>query len=120
MAPITEPIPIGVIVLRKSVRSANALRLAYLITPTSTVGKLTIRLAVPAVLISAPKAKTSVGIITSPPATPSKLLTSPIAKPNKIPAGIRQLKAGGKKLVFVEVENPQLLGQHQSLLITLI
>jgi hypothetical protein len=61
MAPITEPTPIGAIVLLNTVRSTNAPRLAYLITPTSTVGKLTKRLAVPAVLISAPKAKISVG-----------------------------------------------------------
>jgi hypothetical protein len=53
------------------------------------------RLAVPAVLISAPKANTSVGIISSPPATPSKLLTKPISRPQVMPALMRHAAACG-------------------------
>jgi hypothetical protein len=56
-APMTAPTPIGATVFFKEERSLNAPRLAYLTNPTNTVGKLTSRLAVPAVLISAPKAK---------------------------------------------------------------
>src|SRR5215203_233838 len=44
------------------------------------------RLAVPAALMPAPKANTSVGMMSSPPATPSRLLTSPTARPKTMAA----------------------------------
>src|SRR5918997_3510492 len=88
-APITDPIPIGATVLVRSGRSSKALRQAWRTTPTATVGRLIKRLAVPAVLTSAPKANKSVGMISSPPATPSRLLTRPIPKPNRNAAPIR-------------------------------
>ena len=46
----------------------------YRSTPTRTVGRLTNRLPVPACLDIGPEAKTRVGIINSPPATPRRLL----------------------------------------------
>ena len=52
-------------------------------TPTATVGSEIIRLAVPAVFMSTPNIKTSVGMINSPPATPRRLLTKPMNRPNR-------------------------------------
>jgi hypothetical protein len=63
--------------------------LLCLSTPTATVGRLISRLAVPGVLMGAPKAKTSVGKMNSPPATPSELLTNPMPS-YKIPAATRR------------------------------
>ena len=47
------------------------------------------KLAVPADLMSTPKAKMSVGIMSSPPATTSRLLTSPIPSPKRTAASRR-------------------------------
>jgi hypothetical protein len=48
------------------------------------VGSEIRRLAVPAVLIPAPNMNTSVGMISSPPATPSRLLIRPMNRPNRV------------------------------------
>jgi hypothetical protein len=59
------------------------------------MGKLIKRLAVPAVFTSAPNATKSVGMISSPPATPRRLLTNPILKPNSSAANTRTARASG-------------------------
>src|SRR5215204_6325184 len=74
-APITDPAPIGATILVRSCRSSNAPRLRCRSTPTATVGRLMSKLAVPAAFMSAPKANRSVGMMSSPPATPNRVLT---------------------------------------------
>src|SRR5215204_6397453 len=96
-APTTDPTPIGATVALRSRRSENEPRLACLSTPTATVGRLMSRLAVPAVLMPAPNTNTSVGMISSPPATPNKLLTIPIASPKSTATTIRNGRESGSK-----------------------
>jgi hypothetical protein len=96
-APITDPTPIGATFWVRSSRSSKALRRAWRTTPTATVGKLIKRLAVPAVFTSTPNATKSVGMISSPPATPRRLLTNPILKPNSSAANTRTARASGSK-----------------------
>ena len=48
------------------------------------VGKLMIRLKVPASLTSIPNIRINTGIITSPPATPNRLLITPINNPHNM------------------------------------
>ena len=108
-APIREPTLIGATVSVRAWRSVNAPRHAYRSTPTMTVGRLTKRLPVPAVLMSAPKAKTSVGIINSPPATPRRLLTSPIASPKMTPAPMCQGSVSGRNPGSVWGRSPSII-----------
>src|SRR5215213_794208 len=96
-APTTDPMPIGATVCVRSWRSSKAPSLRWRRTPTATVGKLMSRLAVPAVLMPAPKTNTSVGMISSPPATPNKLLTIPIASPKSTATTIRNGRESGSK-----------------------
>ncbi len=68
--------------LKISVFSSYTLLALCLPMPISIVGKLISKLAVPASLTSTPKIRIRVGIISSPPATPSILLISPMTKPS--------------------------------------
>jgi hypothetical protein len=99
-APVTDPTPIGATVWVRSVRSAYEPSPRCLSTPTATVGSEMSRLAVPAVLMPAPKAKTSVGMMSSPPATPSRLLTRPIASPKSTAATTRTASTSGSSPAF--------------------
>jgi len=86
--PIIEPIPIGKTTEEKSFLSEYILFEKCFKTPIMIVGMLIKRLTVPANLMSTPKTNISVGIISSPPATPKRLLMNPIIKPQNIPTKI--------------------------------
>ena len=63
--------------------------------PMATTGRLISRLRVPAVLISAPNQEFRIGMINSPPATPSRLLTAPIIMPAAKPNNLRSVQSLG-------------------------
>jgi hypothetical protein len=64
--------------------------------PGRTVGRLISMDSEPAVFTGTPKPKTSVGMMTSPPATPSRLLIAPIMNPNSRPAIMRVHGSSGR------------------------
>ena len=61
--------------------SSYILFFVCLVIPTSMVGKLMIKLNVPANFTSIPNIRINMGIITSPPATPKRLRIIPISIP---------------------------------------